>query len=47
MSVKGATPMTEKLKAIAALLPEDAVLWQAPMSGMTTLRLGGPADMVV
>lgn len=38
--------MMEKLKAIAALLPEDALQWNVPMAGLTTLRLGGPADLV-
>ena len=38
--------MEEKLKAVAALLPEEALGWHVPMSGMTTLRLGGPADLV-
>lgn len=38
--------MKEKLEAIAKLLPEEAVRRDVPMSGMTTLRLGGPADLV-
>jgi len=35
------------LERIAALLPQDAAQRHVPMPGLTTLRLGGPAQMVL
>ena len=35
------------LERLASLVPATCVRQAVPMSGLTTLRLGGPADLVL
>ena len=39
--------MRTALEQLADLLPASCVHWQVPMATMTTLKLGGPADLVL
>ena len=39
--------MRRKLRAVSESISCEKVRWDVPMAQMTTLRLGGPADLVV